>query len=70
MTSGGWGACPPSPFCVAKRKKGNKGKKKEFQLKGCHQGQTFTILAILERKELKNFLASQPWWSTILFSVP
>ena len=66
------GAMPPSPspptifhththtlFCVAKIKKGNKGKKgrvsKQKLLKGCHQGQNVTVLAILERLEFKNF---------------
>ena len=46
-------------FCVAKRKKGNKGKEesvsKQKLLKGCHQGQNVTPLAILERLEFKNF---------------
>ena len=62
---------PPSPlpsstlththtlFCVAKIKKGNKGRKervsKQKLLKGCHQGQNVTVLAILERLEFKNF---------------
>ena len=49
----------PQRFCVAKRKKGNKGKKerlsKQKLLKGCHQGQNVTVLAILERLEFKNF---------------
>ena len=46
-------------FCVAKIKKGNKGRKervsKQKLLKGCHQGQNVTVLAILERLEFKNF---------------
>ena len=46
-------------FCEAKRKKGNKGKKerlsKQKLLKGCHQGQNVTALAILERLEFKKF---------------
>ena len=45
-------------FCVAKRKKGNKGEKKSFKaetIKGCHQGQNVTVLAILEYPEFKNF---------------
>ena len=56
-----WGAGGhESPlFCVAKRKKGNKGKKerlsKQKLLKGCHQGQNVTVLAILERLEFKKF---------------
>ena len=45
--------------CVAKRKKGSKGKKekvaKQKLLKGCPQGQNVTVLAILERLEFKNF---------------
>ena len=44
-------------FWAAKRKEGNKGKKervsKEKILKGCHQGQNVTVLAILERVEFK-----------------
>ena len=48
----------PAPlFCVAKRKKGNKGKKERLSkqkiLKGCHRGQNVTVLAILERLEFK-----------------
>ena len=46
-------------FCVAKRKKGNKGKKervsKQKLLKDCHQGQDITVLAILQRLEFKKF---------------
>ena len=46
-------------FCVAKRKKENKGKKerhsKQKLIKGCHQGQNVTVLAILERLEFKIF---------------
>ena len=49
--------------CETKRKKGNKGKKerlsKQKLLKGCHQGQNVTVLAILERLEFKNF-SSRP----------
>ena len=37
-------------------------KKKEFLLKGCHQGQNVTVLAILERLEFKNFSC----WSTMV----
>ena len=44
-------------FCVAKRKKGIKGKKERFSkqklLEGCHQYQNVTVLAILERLEFK-----------------
>ena len=54
------GGMPPSPrFCVAKRKKGNQGKKERFSkqklLKDCHQGQNVTVLAILECLEFKKF---------------
>ena len=42
-------------FCVAKRRKGNKGEKarvsKQKLLKGYHQGQNVTVLAILKRLE-------------------
>ena len=48
-----------SLFCVTKRKLGNKRRGERFSkqklLKGCHQGQNVTVLAILERLELKNF---------------
>ena len=54
------GHAPPPRFCVAKRKKGNKGKhervSKQKLLKGCHQGQNVTVLAIT--------------WQTLLFSLP
>ena len=54
-------------FCLAKRKKGNKEKKERVSrqklLKGCHQGENVTVLAIIERLEFK-------WWPTILFSLP
>ena len=57
---GGGGPCPPSPiFCVAKRKKGDKGKnRKGFEaetIKGCHQGQNIIVLTILERLEFEDF---------------
>ena len=46
-------------FCVAKRKKGDKGKKERVSmqklLKGCHQGQNIIVLTILERLEFENF---------------
>ena len=61
----GWGQStpthPPPPlfFCVAERKKGKQRKKervsKQKLLKGYHQGQNVTVLAILERLEFKNF---------------
>ena len=53
-TGGGAGAHDPLPslFCVTKREKGNKGEKerlsKQKLLKGCHQDQNVTFLAILE----------------------
>ena len=56
---GGRGVHDPPPFCLAKRKKGNQGKKERFSkqklLKGCHQGQNVTVLAILECLEFKKF---------------
>ena len=68
---GGYG---PTTFCVAKIKKGNKEKKerlsKQKLWKGCHQGQNVTVLVILEPLEFNKFLVGQPWWSTILVSVP
>ena len=61
-TTRGWGQSTPthpSFFCVAERKKGKQRKKerasKQKLLKGCHQGQNVTVLAILERLEFKNF---------------
>ena len=59
----GPGGHGPPHFCIAKRKKGNKGKKERFSKqklwKGCHQGQNVTVLAILEHLEFKNF-SGQP----------
>ena len=51
---------PHTPFfCVAKRKKENKGKKervsKQKLLKDYHRGQNVTVLATLQRLEFKNF---------------
>ena len=51
---------PATLFCIAKRKKGNKGKKErvskqklgcqqQLGLKDCQQSQDVTVLAILER---------------------
>ena len=58
-TGGAGGAMAAPLFCVAKRKKGDKGKNervsKQKLLKGCHQGQSIIVLAILERLEFKNF---------------
>ena len=58
-TLGGRGVMALPLFCVAKRKKGKQGKKERFSkkklLKGCHQGQNITVLAILECLEFKNF---------------
>ena len=52
-------AMVPQLFCVAKRKKGDKGEKdkisKQELLKGCHQDQNIIVLAILERLEFENF---------------
>ena len=49
----------PRPFCVAKRKKGDRGKKervsKQKLLKGCHQRKNIIVLAILERLDFENF---------------
>ena len=46
-------------FGVAKRKKGDKGKKervsKQKLLKGCHQGQNIIVLATPERLEFEKF---------------
>ena len=59
-------------FWVAKRKEGNKEKKervsKQKLLKDCHQGQNVTILAILERLELKIF-SRRPTCGRQYFSV-
>ena len=64
---GGEGGMASPLFSVAKRKKGNKEKKERVSrqklLKGCHQGENVTVLAIIERLEFK-------WWPTILFSLP
>ena len=69
----------PLLFCVAKRKKGNKGKKrvsKQKLLKDCHQGQNVIVLAILECLEFKKFKDSKFFLSAnhgrtkILFNVP
>ena len=53
----------PLLFGMAKRKKGDKGKKervsKQKLLKGCHQGQNIIVLAILEHLEFEN-LYCQP----------
>ena len=53
------GPCLPHFFTLQKEKKGKKGKKerlsKQKLLKGCHQGQNVTVLAILERLEFKYF---------------
>ena len=54
-------------FLRSERKKGNKGGKerlsKQKLLKGCHQGENVTVLAILERLEFKNFLAGRQYLS-------
>ena len=65
-----------STFCLAKRKKGNKGKKqtvsKEKQLKDYLSpwSKCWRFSHSRASRILKVFLASQPWWPTILFSVP
>ena len=45
---------------------GNKGKKEivlnQKLLKGCHQAQSITVLAILERLEIKPFLSANHVW--------
>ena len=49
----------PSFFCSKKKKREVKVKKEKVSrqklLKGCHQGQIITVLAILERLEFKDF---------------
>ena len=71
------GACSPPPpplsplFCVAKREKGDKSKKervsKQKLLKGCHQGQNITILAILECLEFENLSCRSTMVASITF---
>ena len=70
-TGGPGGHAHPHPFFFFVAKKiGKKGKKervsKQKLLKGYHQGQNVTVLAILERLEFKNF-SCRP---IFLFSVP
>ena len=59
-----------APFCQAKRKIGNKGKRERVSrrklLKCYHQVLNVPVLAIPERLEFKIFLVNQPWWPTIL----
>ena len=54
----------------SKKKKGNKRKKERVSrqkiLKGCHQDQNVTVLALLERLEFKNF-SCQP--TMVVFSM-
>ena len=61
-------------ICVANRKRESKEKRerhsKQKLLKGCHQVQNVTVFVILACLEFRNFLVDQPWWSTILDSVP
>ena len=50
----------PLTFLGTKKKRGKQRKKERVSkqkllLKGCHQGQKVTVLAILERLELKHF---------------
>ena len=53
------GGIAPPLFCIAKSKKGIKGKKervsKQKLLKLCLQGQNATVLANLEELEFENF---------------
>ena len=66
-TAGDGGYAPPPPpphpiFLRSKKKKAEQKKErisKQKLLKGCHQGQQVTVLAILERLEFKHFF-SQP----------
>ena len=57
------GVYSPPVFFVAKRKKGNKGKKerasKQKLLKRCYQGQNVAVLAILGYLEFKSFFVGQ-----------
>ena len=71
---GSWGAMTSPPiFCIAKRKKGDKGKEekvsKQELLKGCHQGQNIIVLAILEHLEFENFFLSANHGGRHYFSV-
>ena len=58
-------AMAPLHFCVAKRTKGDNGKKervsKQKLSKGCHQGQSIIVLTILERLEFEYF----SYWPTM-----
>ena len=60
---GGRGSCLPL-FLHSKKKKGNTGKKERVSsqklLKGCHQGQKVTVLAILEHLGFKTILLRVP----------
>ena len=61
---------PPYFFCLAKRKKRNKGKKnvsKQKLLKDCHQFQNVTVLAILVRLEFKDFSCRPTMVANITF---
>ena len=55
----------PLYFCVAKRAKGDNGKKervsKQKLSKGCYQGQSIIVLTILERLEFEYF----SYWPTM-----
>ena len=65
---GGMGAAPP-PFFIAKEKRNSFKPETIKRLSPQSKCYYFTILAILERLELKIFFVSQPCWVTILFSV-
>ena len=55
-TGGGGGGGDGLLFSVAKKQRKTKGKKasKQQLLKGCHQGQSLTVLAVLKHLEIKN----------------
>ena len=65
---------PPFFVCIAKRKKGDKGKKervsKQKLSKGCHQGQNIIVLAILECLEFENLSCRPTMVANNTFSVP
>ena len=68
-------ACPllPHAFLRNKKKKGKQRKKervsKQRLLKGCHQGQNVTVLAILECLEFKNPFRKRYFWKQLLLKI-
>ena len=58
--------------CLKQNRKTKKKERvsKQKLLKGCHQGKNVTVLVIQESLEFKIFLVTQPWWPTLLFTVP